>query len=547
MKKLFCILITVFMVSSMIPVLSFSASVEGTWDGITATAPEGLGTQESPYLIASAENLYWMSQQIGSGTVSTDVVSNPFEGKYFVQTADIDLNGKSLAPIGYYYGDSSTMYVFGGTYNGQGYTIKNGTIISASGAEATVNWGTGMFGVIYGATIRNIVFDNITVDGDSTVGILVGRAATADYTDIDFNTIEKITVNSNCLVSNSCTSYSTGFKYIGQVGGIVGMAQGTMIKYCINSADITVVGNVEATGGIVGTVNGCMVSYCKNEGNLTLDAISNSNTIESEYGGIAGFILPIGASADDAGDVTISNCYNTGKFLFSGTSCGAAIGIGGILGGANQLNGKMTFKIENCYNLNEANSIDVVYDNIRVGGLVGTVWQPASDFNSTLYLTSSYSVEIIAGANQSGYPGTNEYRMRGNVNVYGNNEIVTDDVSTKSASEILVYTNTIDSKIANYKFVETETTTAAPETTTAAPETTTAAPETTTAAPETTTAAPETTTVEPETTTAAPETKDESSSGGCNSIIKFGGTVISTILLLSMIIVFRKKVKIKTN
>ena len=86
-------------------------------DPIDAVRPEGDGSYLYPYLIGSAENLSWMAKQIGSGIDPTGAV-NPFAGKYFRQTCDIDLGGRVLHPIGYAYLDEDTYAVFGGDYDG---------------------------------------------------------------------------------------------------------------------------------------------------------------------------------------------------------------------------------------------------------------------------------------------------------------------------------------------------------------------------------------------------------------------------------------------
>ena len=154
---------------------------------------------------------------------------------YFLQTQDIDLNGKNFASIGYYYSNATRMAAFGGTYDGQGFAIRNGKITSQNTGhilhnyrEATegeienkkitkykvgdktyvytgpnMNWGHGLFGMICGATIKNIVLDNVEVEGHGITGAIVGRAIgpKADNANAEFNRIENCVVNSNCSVN----------------------------------------------------------------------------------------------------------------------------------------------------------------------------------------------------------------------------------------------------------------------------------------------------------------------------------------------------------
>ncbi|MBE0639161.1 MAG: hypothetical protein IH598_11630, partial [Bacteroidales bacterium] len=89
-----------------------------TLDDPTPIPPEGTGTQEDPYLIASLENLYWLSVETNAG--------NTFSGKFFLQTADIDatetetwFNGLGWEPIG------SEINPFSGAYDGNNFTIES--------------------------------------------------------------------------------------------------------------------------------------------------------------------------------------------------------------------------------------------------------------------------------------------------------------------------------------------------------------------------------------------------------------------------------------
>lgn len=70
----------------------------------------GKGTQISPYLITSAEDFYNFTQLMSGGET--------FEGKYFLQTANID-----MTKISFYTG-SANPNIFAGVYDGGGHTIN---------------------------------------------------------------------------------------------------------------------------------------------------------------------------------------------------------------------------------------------------------------------------------------------------------------------------------------------------------------------------------------------------------------------------------------
>lgn len=323
------------------------------WDGEALEAPMGLGTATDPYIIHSAANLMWMSRAIGMGATPSSTVSNPFAGKYFKQVCDIDLNGHALPGIGYYFNTASSMFVFGGTYDGCGYSIKNGSIKNAAEAHAhNAYFGTGLFGTIYGAEIKNIVMENMTVSDYAAYGMIVGNAASTSAGDSSFNVVE------NCIVKDSCTiesvantrntlpNYGWNSGLPMHVGGIVGMGGNITIRGCVNEADVTIAGNHTFYGGILGMAMwDTEIVSCENTGDIILDfTYSGITRYENLYhinGGIVGSISGVayGNSATISfisDNIKIVNCSNEGDFILSGTKTGVVY-YGGILGLSNEL------------------------------------------------------------------------------------------------------------------------------------------------------------------------------------------------------------------
>ena len=476
-KRVISLLLTACMMLSLCAALPFAVSAEtvspaGGWDGTTATEPAGTGTQEDPYLISSAANLLWLQKQIPRGDMvqdnHADVLAGKytakFAGMYFLQTQDIDLNGKNFASIGYYFANAKRTASFGGTYDGQGYAIRNGKIISQNNGHAlNVNWGHGLFGVIHGATIKNIVLDNVQVEGNGVTGAIVGRAAaTADDKEKGetLNIIENCVVNANCSVTVTIPQ-KVDVAGASRAGGIVGMAYATTIRYCTNAAKITVPTNWRATGGIVGTYGySSKIEYCVNTGEVAYGTTDGASTQETSIGGIAGFIYP---SQDSAGGDTalkgassVSNCYNSGKLTFSG-KMGSAFHLGGILGGIlapTKYDGEANDTIENCYNLfaftfKDHTSLGAKTNNFRVGGILGTAWCLSNANCGTLWIGHSSSVKVDANH----YAGTNEYRYQTNKTKSGYfpvepvKEGEASTVTTKIADEMQPLTNAIDEAI----------------------------------------------------------------------------------------------------
>lgn len=480
-NRVISLLLAACMMLSLCAALPFVASAEvvstSGWDGKTATQPEGSGTKDDPYLIADAANLLWLQRQIPRGdTVNdqhADVLAGKytakFAGMYFLQTQDIDLNGQEFMSIGYYFANAKRMGAFGGTYDGQGFAIRNGKITSKNtGHNLNLNWGHGLFGMIHGATIKNIVLDNVQVEGNGVTGAIVGRAAaTADDKEKGetLNVIENCVVNANCTVTaNYPTSVDTAklsadYDQASRAGGIVGMAYGTTVRYCVNHAAINVPGNWVMTGGVVGSAGyNTTVEYCVNTGKITYDLATYQNKAECAVGGIVGFISPYSAGVVDktlVGNTVIRNCYNSGIFYFNmgENVVGKALYWGGILGGANSLS-KATNKIENCYNLHAlrkgengiAANIAVDNHNYRFGGLLGSYWIGKGADVGVLEVLNSASVDI----DENAYEGTNQCRYWKRNNKEGKLCVEESTSGQKTAEELAPLTKAIDDAISAF-------------------------------------------------------------------------------------------------
>lgn len=478
-NRVISLLLAACMMLSLCAALPFVASAEvvstSGWDGKTATQPEGSGTKDDPYLIADAANLLWLQKQIPAADrvndSHADVVAGKytakFAGMYFLQTQDIDLNGQEFMSIGYYFANAKRMGAFGGTYDGQGFAIRNGKITSKNtGHNLNLNWGHGLFGMIHGATIKNIVLDNVQVEGNGVTGAIVGRAAaTADDKEKGetLNVIENCVVNANCTVtakyptSVDTTKLSADYDQASRAGGIVGMAYGTTVRYCVNHAAINVPGNWVMTGGVVGSAGyNTTVEYCVNTGKITYDLATYQNKAECAVGGIVGFISPYSAGVVDktlVGNTVIRNCYNSGIFCFNmgENLAGNAIYWGGILGGANSLS-KATNKIDNCYNLHALRkgengiAANVTGNNYRFGGLLGSYWIGKGADVGVLEVLNSASVDI----DENAYEGTNQCRYWKRNNKEGKLCVEESTSGQKTAEELAPLTKAIDDAISAF-------------------------------------------------------------------------------------------------
>ena len=369
-------------------IVLYAAWEDNTWLAHAADSfAGGRGTQSSPYLIATAEQLALLAKNVYNGTGTHTRDAYIYEGVYFKQTANIDLSQYKWVPIGVYYNlyNILTDYNFSGIYDGGGYTISGIELPSVTGGNADRR---GLFGVISGngcsvpCQITNVHVKDSTLTGTGYIGGIVGYANT-NTTISNCSVDATITGTGNCIggivgggggtsVTN-CEAYGsvTGVHY---TGGIMGNGKAN-VSGCSNYAIVK--GN-ERVGGMIGNGFNCSVSGCFNFEKISgsagvggivgfadnMDIVKDYNlgmvnTTGSYAGGIAGritnnttikFGVNTGKITSDnfaggiAGDTitgsTITQSLNLGDIISTG------INTGGILGSASNAN---VSTITNCY------------------------------------------------------------------------------------------------------------------------------------------------------------------------------------------------------
>jgi len=256
----------------------------------TASAPSGTGNSNDPYLIATLDNLYWITQNPASWT------------GYFKQIENIDAtgttawdNGNGFSPIG------NTTTNFKGNYNGQGFTINNLFI----NRVATDN--IGIFGYANSATITNIGLTNVNITGRGYVGALIGQSAT-------------LTI-SYCYSTGTMNGGIDGSNN-GVIGGLIGNSSSGSVQYCYSSCNVT---GKKRVGGFIGNFMNLNINCCYATGSVSLNGTLN-NTYAGGFGGdceasIVGFVM--------------KNCYAAGSVTNSSTGGLAyAGGFAGFIGGS---------------------------------------------------------------------------------------------------------------------------------------------------------------------------------------------------------------------
>jgi hypothetical protein len=215
----------------------------------------GIGTQEQPYEISTAEQL--------------DNIRNNLEpGLYFKLINDIDLNvspyndGDGWLPIG---SDGSA---FRGNIDGNGHIIKGLTI-----RRSSVSF-VGLFGQLeVGSLVSNMRLENVNITGDWVVGGLVGHNRFGTVS----NSYVAGTVNGNHAIgglvgfndgtiTNSYASTNVIGNY--EIGGLVGVNMNGMIT---NSYATGIVSGTNQSGGLVGVNNRTITNSYYNNGSTHQD------------------------------------------------------------------------------------------------------------------------------------------------------------------------------------------------------------------------------------------------------------------------------------
>ncbi len=287
---------------------SSQASTEATnstyWPSSRAETPLGSGSQTSPYLISSVENLLWLKSQ-------TEQNGSWTSGKYFKQTHNIDLSANNWLSIGTYSNS------FQGNYNGDGFSIFGLNISSGS----TV----GLF-----AYAKNATFDGIIIRSGQIkqAAVFDGGAICGNATNTIFNRCANFASIEIAEGSSSRTRSNLG----GIVGKLsVDAGQTSAITNCYNFGSIKnnnyysgiTFGN-SSVGGIVASFTGGLTNRISENGsykivNFGKSAIYtnyNAGTIYSRDGGFT-----CGIAGNLSAVTNIRNNFNVGN-ISGGTSRG---------------------------------------------------------------------------------------------------------------------------------------------------------------------------------------------------------------------------------
>jgi hypothetical protein len=273
----------IFVVAILTAVLCVSGTVlAGTYSG-------GNGSSWNPYQISTVED--WQ-----------DLMATPGDWYwFFILTADIDLTGETLTPVG----NGSTPFT--GVFDGNDNIISN-AVINQPGNDYI-----GLIGYVgWGGQIRNLGVENVNMTGRNAVGGLVGMtdhgtligcyAAGSVSGDIYVGGLAGYNIIGS-LTSCFATGSAIGTSYI---GGLVGINNSGTLTGCYATGAVT--GTANIIGGLVGENTGSTA---------TVNCYAT--------GAVSGEGVYVGGLVGGNGPGAITECYSTG--LVSGTNF-----VGGIAG-----------------------------------------------------------------------------------------------------------------------------------------------------------------------------------------------------------------------
>ena len=265
---------------------------------MTGVGFDGFGIKTNPYLIEDAKDLKLLAEKVNGG--------EKYEGKYFKQTANIDLeNEPNWTPIGgtvIEHPSTWEISVFKGNYDGDGYKITNLTTTEDSNH-------VGLFGKVEDATIQKC---NITgnVNGYNYVGGIVGGVGVKTKI-LNCSFQGSVMGESDCVggivgeTSAECEvsgCFARGkVEGLQKVGGIAGKGVGT-IKNCYALADVTARDRI--AGGIAGGTYNLTIENCYYGGDVLA---------KNYAGGIAGVMDSTSGSS-----TTIKNCVSLAESVTAG-------------------------------------------------------------------------------------------------------------------------------------------------------------------------------------------------------------------------------------
>ena len=273
----------------------------------TLSVYPGYSDAENTY-VATAAGLQEALEEVNAGTSDNNIVLS----------GDIDLNdlltrsiASNWAPVG------TKAEPFTGVFDGNGFTIKNLTLVEPEAKEGKAY--IGFFGYAKNATIKNVTFENVYInipclDIDHSQGHIGAVAGSLEGT----STIENVTVKGDIQVY--ATQEANGASRVAVVAGGNSYGDVTMKNVHVIANEGSYLKANNNTGALAGQLQGKSVfENCSSNIDVTVNKFF--------AGGLIGLA---------AGDQTFTNCHTTGDVAVVAGRAGRGndhYRVGGIAGG----------------------------------------------------------------------------------------------------------------------------------------------------------------------------------------------------------------------
>ena len=340
------------------------------WNGAIADSfDSGNGMYSSPYIIKTAAQLAYLSEQCNNG--------NTYAGKYFSLAADIDLNHIEWTPI----------KDFGGKFNGNGHIIYNLSI------NNPVLNKVGLFGSLSNATIErlgiNCVDINIVSQNYTSGGLLCGSATKSS--------ISKCFAKGKVYVSDT----SEESNYNGYVGALVGSATEITISDCYAYGSVYSAMPNSFSGGLIGLCKVSNIYNCYFTGEIRANGCKTSTA-----GGLLGFI-----DYDTSNKYTrISNSFVNGKVVAENGKKTS-----GYIATVPQYY-SVLYSISNCYL-----SVNNCYIPVDINGILdydGDEWDDSSNQSQNWFKSNlGWDSTGIWNLRDNGYPTLRVFKLLDDENI----------------------------------------------------------------------------------------------------------------------------------
>jgi hypothetical protein len=307
----------------------------------------GSGTQANPYRISTVS--HWQNLMNTSGDWN----------KYFILTANLDLQGITLSPVG------NEVKPFTGVFYGNDNAIRN-AVVNMPGRDYV-----GLFGYVgtgYPGDkgyIHNLGVEDVVIIGGDYVGGLVG-------------------LNCNNWYGNITACYATGpVSGVDYVGGLVGRNDYGNITACYATGPVS---GDSCVGGMVGyqELYQCNFTDCYATGDVSGND-SVGGLVGRNYNGSLNSCYATGSvnGSEYVGDLVGENHYGILTDCYATGDVSGCYGVGGLVG----WNAEGT--LYTCY------ATGPVYGTDRVGGLVGCNGEKGSLYSC--YATGSVHADERVG------------------------------------------------------------------------------------------------------------------------------------------------------